>query len=139
MKVNGFDGRERSINFSKYYVYGDDTRHKSKLHKKAKKILREVFPYDSIYEEVSLPGSNKGSSSILRADFFIPNQNLVVEIHGQQHYEFTVHFHKTKLDFYKSLARDKNKENWCKLNSIKFVALKYSESENEWRESLLNC
>ena len=139
MKVNGFDGRERSINFSKYYVYGDDTRHKSKLHKKAKKILREVFPYDSIYEEVSLPGSNKGSSSILRADFFIPNQNLVVEIHGQQHYEFTVHFHKTKLDFYKSLAREKNKENWCKLNSIKFVALKYSESENEWRESLLNC
>lgn len=139
MKVNGFDGRERSINFSKYYVYGDDTRHKSKLHKKAKKILREVFPYDSIYEEVSLPGSNKGSSSILRADFFIPNQNLIVEIHGQQHYEFTVHFHKTKLDFYKSLARDKNKENWCKLNSIKFVALKYSESENEWRESLLNC
>ena len=139
MKVNGFDGRERSINFSKYYVYGDDTRHKSKLHKKAKKILRGVFPYDSIYEEVSLPGSNKGSSSILRADFFIPNQNLIVEIHGQQHYEFTVHFHKTKLDFYKSLARDKNKENWCKLNSIKFVALKYSESENEWRESLLNC
>jgi hypothetical protein len=139
MKVNGFDGRERSINFSKYYVYGDDTRHKSKLHKKAKKVLREVFPYDSIYEEVSLPGSNKGSSSILRADFFIPNQNLIVEIHGQQHYEFTVHFHKTKLDFYKSLARDKNKENWCKLNSIKFVALKYSESENEWRESLLNC
>ena len=139
MKVNGFDGRERSINFSKYYVYGDDTRHKSKLHKKAKKILREVFPYDSIYEEVSLPGSNKGSSSILRADFFIPNQNLIVEIHGQQHYEFTVHFHKTKLDFYKSLAREKNKENWCKLNSIKFVALKYSESENEWRESLLNC
>ena len=139
MKVNGFDGRERSINFSKYYVYGDDTRHKSKLHKKAKKILREVFPYDSIYEEVSLPGSNKGSSSILRADFFIPNQNLIVESHGQQHYEFTVHFHKTKLDFYKSLARDKNKENWCKLNSIKFVALKYSESENEWRESLLNC
>lgn len=139
MKVNGFDGRERSINFSKYYVYGDDTRHKSKLHKKAKKVLREVFPYDSIYEEVSLPGSNKGSSSILRADFFIPNQNLIVEIHGQQHYEFTVHFHKTKLDFYKSLARDKNKENWCRLNSIKFVALKYSESENEWRESLLNC
>ena len=75
MKVNGFDGRERSINFSKYYVYGDDTRHKSKLHIKAKKILREGFPYDSIYEEVSLPGSNKGSSSILRADFFIPNQN----------------------------------------------------------------
>ena len=139
MKVNGFDGRERSINFSKYYVYGDDTRHKSKPHKKAKKVLREVFPYDSRYEEVSLPGSNKGSSSILRADFFIPNQNLIVEIHGQQHYEFTVHFHKTKLDFYKSLARDKNKENWCKLNSIKFVALKYSESKNEWRESLLNC
>ena len=138
MKVNGFDGRERSINFSKYYVYGDDTRHKSKLHIKAKKILREVFPYDSIYEEVSLPGSNKGSSSILRADFFIPNQNLVIEVHGQQHYEFTVHFHKSKLDFFRSQARDKNKENWCELNSIRFVALKYSEPENEWRESLLN-
>ena len=138
MKVNGFDGRERSINFSKYYVYGDDTRHKSKLHIKAKKILREVFPYDSIYEEVSLPGSNKGSSSILRADFFIPNQNLVVEVHGQQHYEFTVHFHKSKLDFFRSQARDKNKENWGELNSIRFVALKYSEPENEWRESLLN-
>ncbi len=138
MKVNGFDGRERSINFSKYYVYGNDNRHNSKLHIRAKKILREVFPYDSIYEEVSLPGSNKGSSSILRADFFIPNQNLVIEVHGQQHYEFTVHFHKSKLDFFRSQARDKNKESWCELNSIRFVALKYSESENEWRESLLN-
>jgi hypothetical protein len=48
MKVIGFDGRERSINFSRYYVYDDDTRHKSNLHKKAKKVLREVFPYDTI-------------------------------------------------------------------------------------------
>ena len=118
MKVNGFDGRERSINFSKYYVYGDDTRHKSKLHKKAKKILREVFPYDSIYEEVSLPGSNKGSSSILRADFFIPNQNLIVEIHGQQHYEFTVHFHKIRFLQVSSQRQKQRKLVQAKLNKI---------------------
>jgi CRISPR/Cas system-associated exonuclease Cas4 (RecB family) len=138
MKVTGFDGRERPINFSKYYVYGDDTRHKSSLHRQAKKILRETFPYDIVYEEVSLPGSNKGASKILRADFFVPAQDLVVEVHGRQHYEFTIHFHKSKLDFFRSQARDKNKEEWCDLNSIKFISLKYSETEDEWREALLN-
>ncbi|MAF25009.1 hypothetical protein CL634_05475 [bacterium] len=138
MKVTGFDGRERSINFSKYYVYGDDARRKSSLHRQAKKILREVFPYDIIYEEVSLPGSNKGSSKALRADFFIPAQNLVVEVHGKQHYEFTIHFHKSKLDFFRSQARDRNKEEWCGLNSVKFISLKYSETEDEWRKALLN-
>tara|TARA_R110000751_G_scaffold100390_1_gene194367 strand:+ start:2671 stop:3090 length:420 start_codon:yes stop_codon:yes gene_type:complete len=136
MKVIGFDGRERSINFSKYYVYDDDTRHKSNLHKKAKKVLREVFPYDTIYEEVALLGSSKGPSQTLRADFFIPSKSLVVEVHGRQHYEFIARFHKNKLDFFRSQARDKNKEEWCELNSFGHVSLKYSEEIDEWKQSL---
>ena len=60
MKVNGFDGRERSINFSKYYVYGDDTRHKSKLHKKAKKSCAKSFRMIVYMRKFHFPAQTKG-------------------------------------------------------------------------------
>ena len=51
---------------------------------------------------------------------------------------FKTHKNKNKLDFFRSQARDKNKEEWCELNSLDHVSLKYSEKVDEWKQSLRN-
>ena len=139
MKALGFDGRERRWNLSKGVVSGDDTRPRSNLHILARKILRSEFPYDRILEEVSLPGSHKPSrKSTLFVDFLIPSASLAVEVHGRQHFEFVAHFHGNMQGFRKSKARDRDKSNWLGTNSINLITLSYSESENEWRERIIN-
>ena len=137
MKVIGFDGRERNFNLSKYFVRAEDRRARSKLHQRAKNVLQESFPRDILYEEVPLPGSSHGSvRNILRADFFLSSLSLVVEVHGRQHYEFVKHFHNNRLDYFRSQKRDRDKQEWCDINSFSLIILKYSETDNEWKQRL---
>ena len=139
LKALGFDGRERNWNLSKYVVLGNNTRPRSNLHILARKVLHEQFPYDTILEEVSLPGSHKPSrKSTLFVDFLIPSVFLAVEVHGRQHFEFVAHFHGDMRGFRKSKIRDRDKANWFDINSIVLVALKFSETEDEWRERIIN-
>ena len=137
MKVLGFDGREKTWNLTKYVPTKNDKRHRSKNHLRARKILRTLFPRDRILEEVSLPGSNTSSrKSLLYADFFMPSHDLVIEVHGRQHYEFVKFYHKTKGEYYRSRKRDRDKIDWCKLNSLTIVVLKYSESDDVWKQRI---
>jgi hypothetical protein len=132
IRVIGFDNKEHKFNFSKNKKrrYQDN---KSSLHEKARSVIKEIFPTLSVYEEVTLPGSKKiGRSSLLYADFFLPEIMLIVEVHGKQHYEYCSFFHKDKMDFLKSRKRDIDKIEWCEINNIKIVALPYNE-EKEWK------
>ena len=139
LRAVGFDGRERQWNVSKCVVSGDDPRPRSNLHILARKILRSEFPYDRILEEVPLPGSHKPSrKSTLFVDFLIPSSSLAVEVHGRQHFEFVAHFHGDVQGFRKSKARDRDKARWLEINSITLVVLNYSETENEWRQRIIN-
>ena len=54
MKIIGLDGKEYKWNPSYNQSKGDN---RSELHKKAKKLIEEMFPHDIILEEVSLAGS----------------------------------------------------------------------------------
>ena len=135
----GFDGRERRWSLSKCVISGDDSRPRSNLHVLARKVLRKQLPYDRILEEVPLPGSHKPSrKSTLFVDFLIPSESLAVEVHGRQHFEFVAYFHGDMQGFRKSKARDKDKANWLELNSITLITLNYSETEDEWRERIIN-
>lgn len=139
LKAVGFDGRERNWNLSKGVVSGDQKRPRSKLHILARKLLRKQFPYDTILEEVPLPGSHKPSrKSTLYVDFLIPSHSLAVEVHGRQHFEFVVHFHGNRQGFQKSKARDRDKANWFINNNIELIVLSYSGTEDEWRQSIVN-
>jgi len=131
MKVTGLDGR--------HYNWNPKTNNgkRSKLHEKAKQLLNQCFPYDRILEEVSLPGTkNTTRSGTLRADFFIPNRNLVVEVHGQQHFKFNKFHFKDKLSFFRAQARDRDKLEWCRLNEFIIVVLNYDEKEDEWKKKI---
>lgn len=137
MKFTGFDGRVHTLSSKSYLVYGDTTKQVSKLHAKTRVFLKELFPNHLILEEVTLPGSKvSGVCSYLRLDFLLPQLDLAVEVHGEQHYKFTDIYHKDINDYRIAVKRDKYKIEWCELNKLTIVELKYNESIDEWRETI---
>ena len=137
MKVVGLNGIEYNLNLAKYDVRANDSRKRSKHHIRARRLINEVYHSYRVLEEVKLPGSTSThKQSVLYLDFFIPNIRKAFEVHGRQHYEHVPCFHNTKRDFLLAKARDEDKIEWCKLNSIDLIALKYSEDDDEWRNSI---
>jgi hypothetical protein len=136
IRVVGFDQKEHKFNFvknkSRKYL-----QNKSSLHTKTREIIKDLFPNLSVYEEVTLPGSKKiGRSSLLYADFFIPELMMIVETHGRQHYQYCSFFHKDKMDFVNAKKRDLDKIEWCEINNIKIVVLPFDRKE-EWKQLIL--
>jgi len=131
-RVVGFDDKEHKFNYAKNRVR-KFLKNKSSLHVLARELIEELFPGLSVYEEVTLPGSKKlGRSSLLYADFFIPDSMLVIEVHGRQHYEYCSFFHKDKIDFINAKKRDADKIEWCEMNDIKIAVLPFSE-KYKWK------
>ena len=134
MNIVGLDGKNYNWNPT---VGQADTNKRSSLHIKARDLLNSLYPHDRVLEEVSLPGSkNMHRKSTLRLDLFLPNRNLAVEVHGEQHHKFNSFFFKNKLAFYKAKARDSDKRHWCELNSIMLIELNYNEDTDEWRRKV---
>lgn len=137
MKVLGINGKEYVWNLTGYDIFNDDKRKRSRFHIRARNLLKEVFNSYRILEEVKLPGSTElHRKSVLYLDFYIPSIKLAIEVHGKQHYEFCPFFHRSRAEFLKGQARDDDKIEWCRLNSIKLVTLKYTESDDEWRQRI---
>lgn len=128
MNVLGLDSKEYTISITKYAF---PKRKASKGHVKVRELLKELWPFDKALEEVRVPGSKPA----LFIDFLVPNQRFGVEVHGRQHYEFVSHFHGSKIEFYKSQARDRRKEEWFVINEIHLIVLN-TEEQNGWREQL---
>lgn len=133
MKVVGLNGREYNLNLAKYGVRKNDARKRSKPHIRARRLISETYNNYRVLEEVKLPGSTSAhKKSVLYLDFFIPNIRVAFEVHGRQHYEYVQFFHKTKAGFILANARDEDKIEWCELNDIELIILKYSGTDNEW-------
>jgi hypothetical protein len=118
------DGRRNKINLTKYITKYNN---KSGLHLRARELIHNIFPFDPTGEEVPIQVTR---SQTLYADFFIPSRKLMIECHGQQHYEHTAFFHKTKKEFNLAKARDNNKAEWCRINNIRLVVLPYDDEDN---------
>jgi hypothetical protein len=137
MRVVGINGKQYAWNLSNYDIKSNDKRPRSKYHIKARNLLKEIFHSYRILEEVKLPGSTATHRrGVLYLDFYIPQINKAFEVHGQQHYDYIPFFHKTKKDFLLAQKKDDDKIAWCELNNINLVILKYSESEDEWRQRI---
>lgn len=109
----------------------DDLRPRSKLHLRARKLLCELYPTQSILEEIPIPGSR------LHFDFYIPSKYLAIEVQGQQHTEQSSLFHSSKLDFVSTTKNDKRKVEWCNNNNIKLIYLNYNEDDIIWKQTIL--
>jgi hypothetical protein len=139
MKVIGINGREYVWNLNGYSVAANDKRKRSKYHVRARNLLKEMYHSYRLLEEVKLPGSTPSHrKGVLYLDFYVPQIMLAVEVHGQQHYDYTPFFHKNKADFAIAKAKDEDKIEWCELNKIDIIVLKYSETDEQWREQIEN-
>ena len=132
MKVLGLD--------DKYHKWNPKSGKgkRSKLHNKVREFLDKRFPYDRILEEVTLAGTKRPSSfgGLLRADFWLPLRSMVVEANGEQHFKFNTFHFKSKLDFFRAKARDRDKAYWCEINDIRLINLNFDETDEEWSEKL---
>lgn len=117
----------------KGYVSKATATNKSSYHIAARKMLHKMYPTLQILEEVSIPINRKET---LFLDFYIPISKKCIEVHGEQHYKFVPFYHTNKLSFLRAQKKDKQKEQWCEKNLIKYIALPYNLSVEEWEELL---
>lgn len=68
-----------------------------------------------------------------RFDFYLPKENIIIEIDGEQHFKQIKKFQKTRQDFLKQQERDRRKNSYCLANNIPLYRVPYWEVEN------INC
>lgn len=107
---------------------------KSSYHLTARQMILDIYPTLQLLEEVPIY-IHRGDTLYL--DFYLPLKKICIEVHGEQHYKFIPFYHNTTLNFLKAQKRDREKQEWCEINSIKYIALPYN-SQNEWRDIIVN-
>lgn len=133
MRVIGLDGKNHSFVLAhNQYAAAEN---KSSFHLAARKLIAKLYPWDTPYEEVTLPGTATKQHGVLFADFVIPRRRLIIEVHGEQHYKFNPYFHVDMSGWRLQQLRDADKLKWCKLNNWNYVELKYDQ-QHEWQRQL---
>jgi len=134
MMTMGLDGVEYKLTFNGLTAKSS-LNNKSSFHLLARDIIKEAFPTLQILEEVPI---HIRKSEILYIDFFVPLTKKCIEVHGEQHYEFTPFYHRSKLDFLKQQKRDREKQEWCHINNITYIELPYNKT-HEWTEKIAHA
>jgi hypothetical protein len=107
---------------------------KSSYHLSARNIINEIYPTLQILEEVPI---QLRKNEVLYLDFYLPLKKICFEVHGEQHYKFIPFYHSNILNFLKAQRRDREKQEWCEINNIKYISLSYNEQDS-WRNSIVN-
>lgn len=128
--------RDLEDNYSKWHLTGNiayGTINKSDLHIRARKVLNSKYPTLQILEEVPI-SVRKGETLYL--DFYLPLKKICCEVHGEQHYKFVQFYHNNMMGFVKAQKRDREKEEWCQINGIRYVVFPFDKRDDEWKEIL---
>ena len=134
MNAVGLDGYEYKISLASLTTKSS-LNNKSNFHLLARELLKQNYPTLQILEEIPILIRKLET---LYMDFFIPLSKKCIEVHGEQHYEFTPFYHRTKLDFFKQQKRDREKREWCHINNIAYIELPYNKQE-DWLEIINNA
>lgn len=87
----------------------------------------------SQYSDKNLIGTTKE----LKFDFYLPDQNIMIECQGQQHY-FSVDMFGGEEQFNKQLKYDQKKKDYCLTHNIKLIEIPYWDYDKLNEEYLLN-
>lgn len=71
-----------------------------------------------------------------RYDFYLPEYNAVIEVHGMQHY-MPIEFFGGDKSFIRCVKNDFVKEQICKDRDIKYIEISYKDIENNEYEKIL--
>lgn len=132
MNITNLDGDVVSWSLTGHISKGR-IHNKSSYHLQARTLLSSLHPTLQILEEVGVP-IKKGQT--LYMDFYLPLLKWCVEVHGEQHYRFVPHYHGNMMSFLKSQQKDKDKQEWCLINNIKYIELPYNENLDQWKDRL---
>jgi hypothetical protein len=135
MQVKDLDGATHNWHLTGNMAHGKITN-RSSFHLRARQIITDLCPTLQILEEVPI---TLRKSETLYLDFYLPLKKLCVEVHGEQHYKFVGFYHNNMFSFLKSQKRDREKQEWCEINSIKHIVLPHFENDNEWIERIKNA
>lgn len=132
MLVKDLDNNTYTWNLRGNIAHGKSDN-KSQLHLQARSLIKEIFPTLQVLEEVPIQIRR---SEILYLDFYLPLNKICIEVHGEQHYKFVSHYHNNTMGFIKHKKRDRDKQEWCKINGIKYIEFPFNENSEEWRHRL---
>lgn len=135
MQVKDLDGIPHNWHLTGNMAHGKISN-KSTLHLGARELITNHFPTLQILEEVPI---TLRKSETLYLDFYLPLKKLCVEVHGEQHYKFVSFYHNNMLTFLKSQKRDREKQEWCEINGIKYIVFPHYEDNDQWLERLNNA
>lgn len=65
-----------------------------------------------------------------RFDFFLPQYNILIEVDGEQHFNYVRKFYKTISDFKKMQEHDRIKNSYALAHKIKLYRIPYWEVQN---------
>lgn len=63
-------------------------------------------------------------------DFELPEQKIIIEVQGHQHYKYIPHFHGSEMNFEYQTYKDNVKRKFAELNGYKVVYINYIQIEN---------
>lgn len=133
MNIINLDGDQVNWSLTGHISKGR-IQNKSSYHLQARTLLSSLHPTLQILEEVGIP-IKKGQT--LYMDFYLPLLKWCVEVHGEQHYKFVSHYHGNLMSFLKSQQKDKDKQEWCSINNIRYIELPYDENLDQWKARLV--
>ena len=66
----------------------------------------------------------------LRFDFYLPDQHILIEYDGIQHYQYDATGWNVEERYNNTVKRDEYKNQWCQENNIPLIRIPYTEYEN---------
>ena len=72
-------------------------------------------------------------------DFYLPQQNTLIEFNGQQHYINNGHWHTNKYTFADQQYRDSLKQQYALYNGYKYLIIKYNDKNIEEKLNNICC
>ena len=99
----------------------------SKKATEVKELVKEIFPYCTLIEEHFV----KFKGQKLFFDFYIKEFQILIEVQGEQHFEYTPHFHGDREGFLSSRRRDNLKIEYCELERLALVEVAFNEEINK--------
>lgn len=90
-------------------------------------LIKNNIKFETQKGFYGLVGINRGNLSY---DFYLPNNNLLIEYQGEQHKRFVRGFHITKEGFEKQKEHDKRKREYAKQHNIDLLEIRYWDFNN---------
>lgn len=83
--------------------------------------------FDDLFSENNCP---------LRFDFYLPNNNICIEVDGKQHFE-SLNWFGGNEGFISLIERDKLKDEYCNKKNIKLIRIPYWDIKNNNYKKIL--